>query len=69
MKWTVQTPTLTCDLSAPGDWFATHAAILEVMGITDAGPVKSETHAQMIGDAAAERTRKLRRARSGAATR
>jgi hypothetical protein len=69
VKWTVQTSILSCDLSAPGDWFATHAAILEVMGIKDAGPVQSEAEADMIGQKAAERARKLRRARSGAATR
>ena len=66
MKWTVQTSILTCDLSAPGDWFKTHAAILEVMGIKDQGPVTSEDQADQIGQKAAE---KHRRARSGAATR
>ena len=67
MKWTVQTPILTCDLSVPGDWFKTHAAILEVMGIKDAGPVLTEADADKIGKESAERKR--RHARSGAATR
>jgi hypothetical protein len=68
VKWTVQTPILTCDLSAPGDWFAIHTKILEVMGIKDQGPVTSEAHAQMIGDAAKAKALAKRRARSGAAT-
>ena len=66
MKWTVQTPILTCDLSASGDWFAIHTKILEVMGIEDQGPVTSEAQADQIAQKAAE---KHRRARSGAATR
>lgn len=65
MKWTVQTPILTCDLSASGDWFAIHTKILEVMGIKDASPIASETQADQIAEKATE---KLRRARSGAAT-
>jgi hypothetical protein len=69
VKWTVQTSILTCDLSAPGDWFKTHAEILKVMGIKDADPVTSEAHAQMIGDAAQAKALAKRRARSGAATR
>ena len=69
MKWTVQTPILTCDLSAPGDWFKTHAAILKCMGIKDQSPVLSEPEADQIGKESAEKARKQHRARSGAATR
>jgi len=69
MKWTVQTKTLTCDLSAPGDWFKTHAAILAQMGIKDANPVLTEAEADKIGKEAAEKERKRLRARQGAATR
>jgi len=63
VKWTVQTPILTCDLSASGDWFAIHTKILEVMGIQDAAPIASEAQADQIAQNAAE---KHRRARSGA---
>ena len=47
-KFTITIPAGRIDLVSPMDWFACHAAILDAMGIEDAGPVESEAQARAI---------------------
>lgn len=48
-KFTVTIPAGSIDLTSQMDWFACHAAILDVMGIKDAGPVNTPEAALAIG--------------------
>ena len=57
-KFTITLPSGSIDLTSPMDWFACHAAILETMGIQDAGPVTGEAQALKVGDKAWQNARK-----------
>lgn len=61
-KFTVTTATQTADLTSPMDWWACQAAILQAMGIADAGPVASQAQAEAIAAASVKAYRAKQRA-------
>ena len=57
MKCKLYTATHVITLEKPGDFWETHAKLLEAMGIKDVGPVVDEAHAEKIAAIAARRYR------------
>lgn len=63
-KFQITIPAGSINLTSPMDWWEVRAAILQVMGIKDAGPVASQAQAEAI---AATAVRRHQAAPSGAA--
>lgn len=56
-KFRITIPAGSIDLVSPMGFWECHAAILEVMGIKDQGPVKTQEHARQIAEEAARKRR------------